>query len=113
MKRIIALCCTILLLASCLCSNSSNSNSSNSIKHGDVVTVTEQCIVAIDKDSYDLMTTYCTRRDERGLELMEAKGLIKIAYQGEYGTVTDMGFGKVKIRLDDNKEWWCANEFVR
>ena len=59
------------------------------------------------------MTKYCNRRDETGLEIMEAKGLIRIIEDGTKGTVTDLGFGKTKVRLDDDlNEYWVASEFV-
>ena len=80
--------------------------------HGDTVYVSQKCIAAVDEDSYSQMTDYCARKDERGLENMEARGLITILPYGTEGTVTKMGFGKIKIRLNDNREYWCANEFI-
>lgn len=83
------------------------------LKHGDTAVVTEQCIGAVDEDSYEQMLKYCNRRDERGLELMEARGLITILEEGETGVVTEMGFGKTKIRLLDDREYWCSSKFVK
>lgn len=97
----------MMALASCSCSGGKG------IKKGMTVTVNQRCIVAYDEDSYKKMTDYCTAKDERGLELMEAGGLIEILYTGATGTVTDMSFGKYKIRLLSNdKEVWIAKEFV-
>lgn len=107
MKRIIALIALLIaLLMSC-------NGSSSGIKPGSTVFVTEQCIGAINEDSFDEMTKYCGRKDEVGLEIMEGKGLIKILEKGESGVVTDMGFGKIKIRLEDRSEYWCASEFIK
>lgn len=84
----------------------------NEIKLGDAVFVSQECIVAADEDSYDEMTKLCNRKDERGLELMSAQGRIAILEEGTSGIVVDMEFGKMKIRLSDDKEVWCANEFL-
>ena len=83
------------------------------IKLGDAVLVSQECIVAADEDSYDEMTKLCNRKDERGLELMSAQGWIAILEEGTSGVVVDMEFGKMKIRLSDNREVWCANEFLK
>lgn len=83
------------------------------IKLGDAVLVSQECIVAADEDSYDEMTKLCNRKDERGLELMSAQGRIAILEEGTSGVVVDMEFGKMKIRLSDNREVWCANEFLK
>ena len=44
---------------------------------------------------------------------MESQGKIIIIEKGETGTITEMRFGKVKIRTNNNIEYWCANEFVK
>lgn len=81
-------------------------------KNGETVQVAERCIVAIDKDSFSEMCKYCSRNDEIGLEIMASQGLITILASGTSGVVTDMSFGKVKIRLNNGREYWCANEFI-
>ena len=82
-------------------------------RHGDVVVVKERCIWALTDDAYERMTEYCNRRDERALENMETIGLVGILEVGDKGTITDLAFDRVKIRLDDNSEVWVANKFVR
>ena len=83
------------------------------ISKGMTVNMNQKCIGAYDEDSYNKMTDYCVAKDERGLELMEADGLIEILYNGTTGRVTDTAFGKCKIRLFSNdKEIWVAKEFV-
>lgn len=82
-------------------------------KHGEKVFISERCIAASDEENYKLMSKYCARKDETGLEIMETLGQITILEQGTQGVVTDMSLGIVKIRLDDKREFWCANEFVK
>lgn len=99
----------VAMLSSCSgCSGNSQSN----IKHGSTVVVSQRCIGAIDEDSFDKMNKYCVRQDERGLEIMESLGQIAILEEGETGVVTEMGFGKIKIRLLDDREFWCSSEFI-
>lgn len=104
MKKIIVTVLLSLLLLSC--------GNSNSFKKGDTVYVSEQCIGAINEDSYMKMNNLCRRRDAKGLQIMENDGLIKILNSGKSGSVVDMSFGKVKIRLDNGSEYWCASEFI-
>ena len=85
----------------------------SSIKHGQTVSVKEKCIWASNEETFDQMNRYCNARDERGLELMESRGEVGILYGGESGVVTDMGFGKIKIRLSTDKEVWVASEFIK
>lgn len=59
------------------------------------------------------MTEYCNERDEKALENMETIGLVGILEVGDKGTITDLAFDRVKIRLDDKSEVWVANKFVR
>ena len=87
--------------------------SSGGFKNGQTVYVSEQCIGAINEDSYDEMTKLCNRRDALGLEQMESNGLIKILNTGTKGVVVDQAFGMVRIRLYNGYEYWCANEFVK
>ena len=108
MKYFIFISLLLTLLASYGCSNSGKK-----FQHGEEVTISQRCIGAVDNESYDLMNKYCNRRDERGLEIMESQGKIRIIEKGETGTITEMGFGKVKIRTNNNIEYWCANEFVK
>lgn len=82
-------------------------------KQGSTVTVAKKCIWASNEDTYEQMTKYCNRKDERGLELMESRGEVGILYSGDKGTVTDMAFGKTKIRLENNMEVWVASEFLQ
>lgn len=96
----------IALITSC-------GDSKSGHRHGDTVVISEKCIVAVDEDSYKEMVKYCVRKDEVGLELMEARGLIKILEKGESGVITEMGFDKIKIRMIDNNEYWCANKYVK
>ena len=105
MKRIFCFLLTLVLLLSC-------GEDVNTICHGDAVFITEKTIVAVSEDSYSQMIKCCSRKDERGLEIMESFGQITILSQGTRGVVIDMGIGKVKIRLDDDREFWCAVEFV-
>ena len=79
---------------------------------GERVCISQDCIGAIDKDSFSQMNKYCNRKDVRGLEIMEAKGLITILKKGTTGVITEMSFGMYKIRLNDDREFWCAQEFV-
>ena len=89
-------------------------NGKTGFKGGQNVIVSEQCIGAIDEDSYDEMTRFCVNKDERGLELMESRGLIDILNSGESAVVTKTAFGKVKIRLSSNdREYWCADKFLK
>ena len=106
MKNILLL---FLLLASLFsCSGKSG------FKGGQSVVVSEKCIGAIDEDSYDEMTRMCVNKDERGLEIMESRGLIEIINSGESAIVTKAAFGKVKIRLSSNdREYWCADQFIK
>lgn len=85
----------------------------SSAKLGATVTISKECIGAINEDCYEQMTKYCNRRDETGLELMAAEGQIRIISAGETGVVTEQALGKTKIRLNDNTELWCANEFIK
>ena len=83
-------------------------------KGGQSVVVSTKCIGAIDEDSFDEMNKYCVRKDERGLEIMESRGLITIISSGEDAIVTKVGFGKVKIRLSSNeREYWCSDDYVK
>lgn len=107
MKKLSMLLVVILSLALYSCIGGSG------FKHGQTVTVTKKCIWASNENTYDQMTKYCNRRDERGLELMESRGEVGILWSGDKGTVTDLAFGKVKIRLDNDKEVWVASEFLK
>lgn len=82
-------------------------------KHGQSVTVKEKCIWASNEETFGQVTKYCNRKDERGLELMESRGEVGILSSGAKGVVTDLAFGKVKIRLDDDSEVWVAREFLK
>lgn len=104
MKKVIVTVFLSLFLLSC--------GNSDSFKKGDIVYVSEQCIGAISEDSYMKMNNLCRRRDAKGLQVMENDGLIKILNSGKRGTVVDLAFGKVKIRLDNGSEYWCASEFI-
>lgn len=92
------------LLASC---------GSGGFKNGQTVTVKEKCIWASNEDTFDQMTKFCNRKDERGLELMEMRGEVGILDGGDKGVVTDLAFGKAKIRLRNDNEVWVANEFLK
>ena len=105
MKRFFCFLLSLVLLISC-------GDDVSVIRHGDTVRVTEKTIAAISEDSFSEMIKCCTRHDERALEIMESFGQITILPQETKGVVTDMGIGKVKIRLNDNREFWCAVEFV-
>ena len=82
-------------------------------KNGQKVTVKEKCIWASNEETFSQMNDYCSRRDEGGLEIMESRGQIGILYTGDTGVVTDMGIGKVRIRLDNSMEVWVSSEFLR
>lgn len=107
MKKLLSAIAAILLLASC-----GYSNAGARVNFGDEVEISERCIGAVDEESFSKMTEYCSRRDETGLEIMQSVGLIDILYSGTTGTVTDMGFGKTKLRLISGRELWVASEFV-
>lgn len=107
MKRILSVLAAALLVISCGCSDAGAR-----VNFGDEVKLSEKCIGAVNEESYSKMSDYCSRRDETGLEIMQAAGLIDILYSGTTGTVTDMGFGKTKIRLASGREFWVASEFV-
>lgn len=104
MKRIVTMIFAALLLLSC---------GGGGFKNGQTVTVKEKCIWASNEDTFDQMLKYCNRRDERGLELMESRGEVGILWSGDKGVITDMAFGKVKIRLANDNEVWVANEDIR
>ena len=105
MKKLLIILAAVLAMASC--------GGGKSIRKGMKVNMNQKCIGAYDEESYNKMTDYCVAKDERGLELMEADGLIEILYNGTTGEVTETGFGKCKIRLFSNdKEIWVAKEFV-
>ena len=105
MKKFLTIFAAVLTLASCSCGNG--------FKHGQEVTVSQKCIWASNEDTYDQMTKYCNRKDEHGLELMEGRGEVGILWTGDKGVVTDLAFGKVKIRLENDQEVWVASEFLR
>lgn len=104
MKRIVTMIFAALLLLSC---------GGGGFKNGQTVTVKEKCIWASNEDTFDQMLKYCNRRDERGLELMESRGEVGILWSGDKGVITDMAFGKVKMRLANDNEVWVANEDIR
>lgn len=104
MKRIVTMIFAALLLLSC---------GGGGFKNGQTVTVKEKCIWASNEDTFDQMTKYCNRKDERGLELMEMRGEVGILDEGDNGVITDLAFGKAKIRLANDNEVWVANEFLR
>lgn len=104
MKRIVTMIFAALLLLSC---------GGGGFKNGQTVTVKEKCIWASNEDTFDQMTKCCNRKDERGLELMEMRGEVGILDEGDKGVITDLAFGKAKIRLANDNEVWVANEFLR
>ncbi|SDN82049.1 hypothetical protein SAMN04487900_103175 [Prevotella communis] len=105
MKKLFLAFFAILTLSACSCSGG--------FKHGQQVTVSERCIYASSEGAYDEMTKYCNRRDEAALERMDSRGEIGILYRGDTGVVTEVDFAKVKIRLQDGKEVWVANDFLK
>lgn len=107
MKKILFFICMALMMAAC-----GNSNTPT-YKAGDEVTVKTKCIWASDEESFEQMTKYCNRKDEMGLEKMEALGQVGIVYKGTKAVITDLGFGKAKIRLDDGSEVWVSSEFLK
>lgn len=109
MKKFLIVTVLAFILTSCL-----GGSGGKSFKMGQDVQVAQQCIGAIDEESFDEMNRYCVRRDERGLEVMQLKGLITILDEGERGVITDSGFGMYKIRLNINdREYWCSQEFLK
>lgn len=104
MKKFLTMIFATLLLASC---------GGGGFKNGQTVTVKEKCIWASNEDTFDQMTKFCNRKDERGLELMEMRGEVGILDAGDKGVVTDLAFGKAKIRLRNDNEVWVANEFLK
>ena len=82
-------------------------------KNGSVVEVSKRCICAYSETSYSEMSKLCNRKDEAGLERMDARGQIDILSYGTLGTVVQNGFTKTQIRLADGSEVWVANEFLR
>ncbi len=105
MKKLFVLLMATFFFASCSCGGG--------FKDGQAVTVSKECIWASNEDTYDQMQKYCNRKDERGLELMEMRGEVGILSSGAKGVVTDLAFGKVKIRLGDDSEVWVASEFLK
>ena len=104
MKRIVTMIFAALLILSC---------GGGGFKNGQTVTVKGKCIWASNEDTFHQMTKYCNRKDERGLELMEMRGEVGILDEGDNGVITDLAFGKAKIRLANDNEVWVANEFLR
>ena len=107
MKRILSVLAAALLVISCGCSDAGKK-----VRLGGEVEISEKCIGAKDEESYKQMTDYCVREDETGLEIMKMQGKIDILYTGTKGTVTDLGFDKIKIRLLNGDEYWCCDDFV-
>lgn len=105
MKNFLTIFAVALLVASCSCGGG--------FRHGQEVTVSQRCIWASNEDTFEQMTKCCNRRDERGLELMEGRGEVGILWTGDKGIVTDLAFGKVRIRLENDQEVWVASEFLR
>ena len=85
----------------------------NSFRHGQSVVVKERCIWAADEDSYNEMCKLCNRKDEIGLENMESQGKVGILEAGETGTVTDLNFETVQIRIADGKKVFVASKFLK
>ena len=107
MKKIFLMMLAAVLMCSC------GGSKEKGAKLGSTVYVLKECIGAVDEDSFSEMSKLCTRKDKTGLEIMEERGLIKILSYGTSGVVTDLGFGKTKIRLEDRSEYWCSSEFVK
>lgn len=107
MKRLLLVLSLIFLLGAC------GSGSGKGFKDGDEVTVSQKCIWASDEESFSEMNKLCNQKDEMGLEKMESLGKVGIVLQGTKCVVTESGFGKSKIRLDNGREVWVSSEFLK
>lgn len=80
---------------------------------GDTVYTNQECIGAINENSYDEMTRYCNQRNEAGLVVMESNGEIMIIPGSSRGTLVEPGVGKSLVQFDGKGRWWVASEFIK
>lgn len=92
--------------------SSYDDDSSEGVKMGGKVTVNTDCPWAADEDSFEKMIRYVVDHDQAGIAQLISLGLSGILREGTTGIVTDLGFDKAKIRLDDGREVWVAVEFL-
>lgn len=86
---------------------------SAAMKVGQTVTVTANCVGAIDESTLDKITKDCSKGSEVVLRAAVKQGYAIVLSSGSKATVVSIRIGKVRIRLADGKMVWVLYKHVK
>lgn len=86
---------------------------SAAIKVGQTVTITANCVGAIDESTIDKITKDCSKGSEVVLRAAVKQGYAIVLSRGSRATVVSIRIGKVRIKLSDGKMVWVLYKHVK
>ncbi len=82
-------------------------------KIGEETFIKEECLSAVDEESFDELNKVSNRKDETRLIQMMNEGKVYVIKSYKTGIMKDMEFGKCLVDIEGIGEVWIANEFIQ
>lgn len=83
------------------------------IKTGKEVTITVQCVGAVDEPTLDKIVSSCSRGDETILRAAVKSNYAIVLSKGTRGTVVQIKVRKVRIKLSDGRMVWVMSKHIK
>lgn len=80
---------------------------------GEETSIKQECLSAVDDDSFDELNKVCNRKDETRLIQMMNEGKVYVIKSYKTGIMKDQKFGKCLVDIEGIGEVWIANEFIQ
>lgn len=85
----------------------------SAMKVGQTVTITANCVGALDESTLDKIVKDCNKGSEVVLRAAVKQGYAIVLSRGSRATVVKISFGKVRIKLSDGKMAWVLYKHVK